>query len=168
MLKLATFAILCALAVLFAACAKEERECALVASATIFVNWLLCSMPWICNRASLAHLLKVAGLPLSHEQTWSAIDLASMVVICWVCRFQWWSAIMWATYMIMLTMHVVAWQMELNYDQYETVLDAALVCQLAVIYMLGSDGVADRLLACWRIHSVRAVGQSSVASHRKA
>jgi hypothetical protein len=167
MLKLATFAILCSLAVLFAACAKEERECALVASATILGNWFLCSMPWIYNPASFAHLAKLAGLQLSHEQTWAAIDLFSMIVICWHCRYQWWSAIMWATYMIMLTMHVVAWQTEMNYDQYETVLDAALVCQLAVIFMLGSDGVADRLLAYWRFHSVRTVGQSSVASHRE-
>lgn len=150
MVKLVTFGALCLLSVIAAACAREQRRCAVLAAMVILANWVLFVMPWVYNPASPAHLLKVAGYPSSHENMWALADLVSLCAIGWFCRDRLWAGILIGQYLGMLAMLAVAQVNGLQYVDYSMALDAALTVQLAVIFTLGGGGVSDRLSAGWR------------------
>jgi len=145
MLKLVTFGLLCAVALVVAAHAYEERRFAKLCAAVITANWLLFAMPWIYNPLSPAHILKVWGLPATHEDMWALADLLSLIVVVWAGRAVWWSPMIWTVYLATLSMHALAWLNGFQYVEYETVLDACLVVQIAVLFVVGGDGIADRL-----------------------
>lgn len=145
MLKLATFGLMCAVALVVAACSREDRRIATVAALVVLVNWLLFAMPWIDNDLSLAHLAKMIGMPAKHEDAWALMDLLSLVIVAWVGRSVWWSPMVWTVYLATLAMHAVAWANGLQYEEYATVLDACLVVQIAVLFVVGGDGCAAYL-----------------------
>lgn len=145
-----TFGLLCALAVAVSACVKVDRGSVLAAALVITANWLLFSMPWIYAPASLAFVLSGWGIDVSTEDTWSVIDLASLIAVGLTCRRFWWSPILWSAYLVTLSMHAVAWANGLEYLDYRRVLDAALILQLATLFVVGGGDCADRLLDCWR------------------
>lgn len=145
-----TFGLMCALAVLVSACVKVDRVPVLTAALVIATNWLLFSMPWIYAPASLAFVLSGWGIDVSTEDTWSVIDLASLIAVGLTCRRFWWSPILWSAYMVTLSMHAVAWANGLEYLDYRRVLDAALILQLATLFVVGGGDCADRVFDCWR------------------
>jgi hypothetical protein len=154
--KLITFGLLCAAALVVAAFAREDRRCIFVAALVVAVNWLLFSMPWIYNPASLAHLLVTAGMPVEHADMWAVTDLISLITVIVACRHLWWAPVLWAPYLVTLAMLAVAWCNSLEYVEYSAVLDAALVVQLATLFAVGGDGCADRMLDfCRSLRSVR-------------
>lgn len=150
MTSIFTFGLICALAVMVSACVKVDRGAVVTAALVIATNWLLFSMPWIYAPASLAFVLSDGGMPVSTEDTWSMIDLASLFVVGVVCRRLWWAPVLWSTYLVTLAMHAVAWTNGLEYVEYRGVLDAALVLQLATLFVVGGGDCADRLLTGWR------------------
>ena len=168
MLKLITFGLLCAAALVVAAYAREDRRCVMTVAGIVATNWVLFAMPWIYNPASPAHLMKVIGFPALHQDMWSIADLASIILLAVCARHLWWSHIIAAAYLITLGMLAVATHKQLDYDQYAMVMDAALVVQLAVIFMLGGGGFADRLLAHWSTYRVHLLGRGSVAHKEEA
>ena len=145
MLKLGTFGLLCAVALVVAAHAREQRRYAMLSAIVIAANWLLFAMPWVYHPLSPAHLLKVWGLPTSHEDMWALTDLLSLIIVAWAGRSVWWSPMLWSVYLATLAMHAVAWANGLQYVEYETVLDACLVVQIAVLFVVGGDECADRM-----------------------
>jgi len=153
MVKLVTFGALCTIAFLVAMCAKDDRACLTKAAGAILLGWLLFSMPWIYAPASYAFLI---GAPARQEDGWALFDLAGLIVVTLCCWRVWWGPLLWSPYLITLSMYAVAYANHLEYEDYETVLDASLSVQLAVIFLIGGPGCADRLLDCWR--SVRGVG----------
>jgi len=150
MCKLVTFGLLCVAALVVAAHSREDHAFAKVAGWTVLGNWALFVMPWVYNPLSIAHLLKIAGLPVVHEDAWALTDLASIFIIGYAGRYVWWSPIIWSLHMSMLAMLSVAWANSLEYIQYSAVLDACLIVQLAVLFLVGGEGCADRLSDCWR------------------
>lgn len=149
MCKLVTFGLLCVAALVVAAHSREDRAFAKVAGWTVLGNWALFVMPWVYNPLSIAHLLKVAGLPIGHEDAWALTDLASIFIIGYAGRHVWWSPIIWSLHMSMLAMLSVAWANSLEYIQYSAVLDACLIVQLAVLFLVGGEGCADHLSSLW-------------------
>lgn len=149
MIKLITFGVLCGAAIAAGLCTRQDRRCVTIAAATLTANWVLFAMPWVYNPASLAHLLKVAGFSARHEDMWALADVLSLFVIGWGCREHWWAGALIGPYIAMLAMHVVAYCAGMEYREYALLLDLAFAVQLAVIFMLGGDGVSDRLSACW-------------------
>lgn len=148
--KLVTFAVLCVLSIVVAACARHDRACAVEVAGIIAVNWLACSMPWIDVNLSYSAVVKALGGTGKQTDGMALFDLIAMVMVVLVgCRV-WWSAIIWSVFFVQLTMHAVAWANDLQYADYAPVLDAALVVQLAAIFMVGGPGCADRVLRCWR------------------
>jgi len=156
MIKLVTFGLLCAAAFIVAAYSREDRRCVMVAAGVVWINWLLFCMPWIYNPASPAHLMKLAGFDVQHSDMWAVADLLSLVTIILCCRRQWWSPVLWAPYLVTLAMLAVAWANNMEYVQYRAVLDAALVAQLATLFVVGGGGCADRVFDCCR--SLRRLG----------
>ena len=140
----------------------------LSAAAIIAGNWLLFVMPWVYNPASLAHLLKVAGMPARHEDMWALVDLASITLLAWSCRHLWWSVIIAGAYLGALALHVVAANAGLDYEQYETFLDAALVLQLAVIFVVGGRGLADLVFHWSRVRGLHLLGRTPVEQREEA
>jgi len=65
-------------------------------------------------------------------------------------------------------MHALAWLNGFQYVEYETVLDACLVVQIAVLFVVGGDGCADRLFGLRDSlrHMVRAACFSGKAETR--
>lgn len=145
-----TFGLICVLAVAVSACVKVDRAPVLTAALVIATNWLLFSMPWIYAPASLAFMLSGWGIDVSTEDTWSVIDLISLMIVGGVCRRFWWSPILWSAYLVTLSMHAVAWANGLEYLDYRRVLDAALILQLATLFVVGGGDCADRVFDCWR------------------
>ena len=145
-----TFGLMCTLAVAVSACVKVDRAPVLTAALVITANWLLFSMPWIYAPASLGFVLSGWGVDVSTEDTWSVIDLASLIAVGLTCRRFWWSPILWSAYMVTLSMHAVAWANGLEYLDYRRVLDAALILQLATLFVVGGGDCADRMFDCWR------------------
>lgn len=164
MLKLVTFGLLCAAALVAAAHAREDRRCVLIAAGIIAGNWLLFAMPWIYNPLSLAHMLKVVGFPARHEDIWALVDVLSLALLAHYCRHLWWSATIAAAYLGTLVTLWVGGEIGLDYDQYEHILDAALVMQLAVVLTLGGGGIADLLSDCGRRARLFLLGRPPVAS----
>lgn len=151
-MKLATFAVLLVLAIVVASCSRYDRPCLVKVAYILAANWLAFSMPWIYAPASYAFLL---GAPARQEDGWALFDLLSMVGVITVCWRVWWAPVIWSIYLIMLTMHVVAWANGLEYVEYAAVLDTGVAVQLAVVFMVGGPGCADRLLASWsRVRSL--------------
>jgi len=145
-----TFGLMCALAVAVSACVKVDRNAVLTAALVISANWLLFAMAWIHPEASPAFVMTDLGVYMTHEDTWSVMDLLSLMVVGIVCRRFWWSPILWSAYLVTLSMHAVAWANGLEYLDYRRVLDAALILQLATLFVVGGGDCADRLLVGWR------------------
>jgi len=162
MCKLVTFGLLCVAALVAAAHSREDRAFAKVAGWTMLGNWMLFVMPWVYNPLSLAHLVNMAGLPVSHEDMWALTDLTSIFIVGYAGRHVWWAPIIWSLHMSMLAMLSVAWANSLEYIQYSAVLDVCLIVQLAVLFLVGGEGCADRLSDCWR--SVRGMGRTTSTS----
>lgn len=166
MCKVAFFGVACVLAMWVASCAREERDCILFTAGALAVNWLLFASFWIYAPLSPAFLLYDVGIQVKHEDMWAITDLASLVAVGWRCRNVWWSPILWSVYLVTLTMHVIAWANDLMYLDYDEVLDAALIIQLAVIFMLGGGGCADRLLGAWSNVRIRLLDVASKGGTR--
>jgi hypothetical protein len=152
MFTLITFGVMCVAALVVATFAREQRGFAVFAGSVILLNWALFVTPWVCNELSLAHLLKLVGAPATHEDMWALTDLLSMTALVVVGRNIWWSAILWSVYFAMLAMHAVAYINDLQYVEYKGVLNAGLIVQLAVLFVVGGDGCADYLSRCWRVY----------------
>lgn len=150
MSKLVTFGLLCVAALVVASCSREDRRCIVTAASVILANWALFVLPWVYNPLSPAHLLKVIGLPATHEDMWALADLASLLTIAIQGRDTWWAPMIWSAYLATLTMHAVAWATALQYVDYSAVLDASLIVQLAVIFLMGGSGCADLVSRCRR------------------
>ncbi|MEH3121159.1 MAG: hypothetical protein PGN16_04130 [Sphingomonas phyllosphaerae] len=155
-MKEATFGLVCLLSIAVASCARHDRACAVKVACILSVNWLLFNMPWFYPPASYAYLV---GYPARQEDGWALFDLVSLMFAVWACLRVWWAPVIWATYLNMLAMHAVAYTFSLQYVDYAAVLDAGLAVQLAVIFMVGGPGCADRLSACW--DRIRFVGRAS-------
>lgn len=113
------------------------------------VNWLLFSMPWIHAPLAPAFLAYEYGFTFSNKDMWAVADVIALIAVMTKCRHAWWSPLLWVPYLITLTMHAIAWCNGLEYIEYRAVLDASLVMQLAVIFMLGGGGCADRVFGVW-------------------
>jgi hypothetical protein len=159
MCKIAFFFVMCVAAICVAYCAKEERDCVTFTAWALAANWVLFVTPWIYAPVSPAFLAYDLGFPARTEDAWAAMDLICLVAVGWKTRDLWWSPYLWGAYLIVLAMHAVARFNGLIYEDYEAVLDAALVIQLAVIFSLGGGGCADRLSSSW--HNVCDMGGAS-------
>lgn len=159
MVKLATFGILCALSIAVAACARRDRSCATKVAGIIAANWLACSMPWIDRDLSYSAIVHAWGLPGKQTDGFALFDLLAMAAAIQVCWRVWWAPVIWSVYLIDLTMHALAWSAGLQHVDYASVLDAGLAVQLAVIFMVGGPGCADRLSDCWV--RVRSMGRAA-------
>lgn len=158
MTKLATFGILCLLAIVVVSYARHDRLCAVKVAGILAANWLLFSMPWIYAPASFEFVMHALGLPGRQEDGWAMLDLASLVMVTVVGWRVWWSPIIWSIYLVQLTMHAVAWANGLEYVDYAAVLDGGLAVQLAVLFMIGGPGFAVHLSSLW--HRLRGVGMA--------
>lgn len=150
MWSIVTFGMLCAACIAVSSCVKVNRNAVVIAAMVITTNWFLFSMPWIYAPASLAFIVSGWGMYMTHEETWSAVDLFSLVAVGVACRHLWWSPILWSTYLVTLSMHAVAWANGLEYLEYRRVLDAAIILQLATLFVVGGGDCADRVFDCWR------------------
>lgn len=150
MWSIVTFGLICAAAVAVSSCVKVDRACVVTAALVVTANWLLFSMPWIYAPASLAFIATDMGVKVTTEETWSVIDLLSLVAVGITCRRVWWSPILWSAYLVTLAMHAIAATNGLEYLDYRRVLDAALIIQLATLFVVGGGDCADRLLDRWR------------------
>lgn len=150
MVKLATFGILCLLALLVSLCTKGEGRTLRVAASVLAVNWLLFAMPWIYAPLAPSFIVSSAGVRVSNLDMWALADLISLMVIGWHGRFIWWSPMLWSIYLVTLCMYSIAWALELQYVEYKYVLDGALIVQIAIILAMGGGGCADYLLDRWR------------------
>lgn len=91
-----------------------------------------------------------------------------MIIVILVCRYTWWAPVLWSPYLVTLSMHAVAWANDLEYVAYKDVLDAALLVQLATLFVVGGGGCADRLSHFWCRYSFRSMGRSSMAKCMEA
>jgi len=168
MWSIVTFGLLCAACIAVSSCVKVDRKCVMTAAVVISINWLLFSLPWIYAPASLAFIVSGWGVYVTHEDTWSFIDLCSLIVIGFACRHLWWSPILWSVYLVTLAMHAVARCNGLEYLDYRRVLDAALIIQLATIFVVGGGDVANRLSNWWGGIRLRHLGWTPVARRSEA
>ncbi len=145
--EVAISAVACVTAIAVAYHAREDRDLTIMVALIIAVNWLLFAMPWIYAPASIAFIAYDFGLPARQEDGWATVDMISLMIVAWRARDAWWSPLIWSIYLVMLAMHAIAWANGLQYVEYKYVLNAALIIQLAVIFMLGGGGCADRLLS---------------------
>lgn len=148
--KLATFGILCLLSIAVAACARNERDCAVKVASVLTLNWLACNMPWINVDWSYSAVVHAWGLPGKQTDGFALFDFVAMVTVAYIGWDVWWSAIIWSVSFIQLTMHAVAWANGLQYADYAPVLDAALAVQIAAIFVVGGPGCADLVFRCGR------------------
>lgn len=153
--KLVTFGILCLLSIAVAGCARHDRACAVKVASIIAANWLACSMPWIDRDLSYSAIMHAWGLPAKQTDGFALFDMLALMGATRVCWRAWWAPVIWSIYLIGLTMHALAWSAGLQYVDYAAVLDAGLAVQLAVIFMVGGPGCADRVSDCWvRVRAV--------------
>lgn len=151
MSKLVIFGVLCVASILIGAFARQDSRTLAVSGGVIAGNWLLFSMPWIYAPASFAFVVNAAGVSCSQLDGWAIIELCALITLVGVCWRVWWGPMLWAPSLINLTMYAVAYANHLEYVEYQNVLDASLSVQLAVIFVLGGPGCADRVLRCWRV-----------------
>lgn len=71
-------------------------------------------------------------------------------------------------YLVTLAMHAVARCNGLEYLDYRRVLDAALIIQLATIFVVGGGDVANRLSNWWGGIRLRHLGWTPVARRSEA
>lgn len=128
----------------------EERGCAVTAAWVLAGNWLLFASAWIYAPLSPAFLLYGVGIKVKQEDMWALVDLLSLIVVAHRSRYLWWGPLLWSTYLVTLSMHAIAWGAGLEYLEYRSVLDGALLLQIAIILTLGGRGIADRVSAAWR------------------
>lgn len=171
-MTLAFFACAVVAALVAAHFAREERTAVVRIGWVVAVNWLLFASYWIYAPASPAYIIYNAGMaygveiPVTLADTWAAVDLISFVLVVFIGRNLWWSAMFWSIYLCMLTMHAVAYINDLQYLEYRNVLDAGLIIQLALLFVLGGDGLADYLSRCR--DRIRLLGGSTCASSSTA
>jgi len=174
-IRLAFFGAACVAAIIVASFAREGRQCLLVASAVVAINWLLFASYWIYQPASPAFVVwGIADrlgfdLPVKHEDMWALADLASLMVTAWWCRPYWWSPLLWSMYLACLCVHAVAWVNGLEYLDYRYALDGALVVQLAVLFLIGGDGCADSVSdLCRRVRDVVRTASGNLQSFSRS
>lgn len=153
-MKLVTFGALCVLALLVAIGSRVDRRCLATSASVILGNWLLFSMPWIYAPASFAFVAKAAGFHVHQIDGWAIIELCSLICIIGCCWRVWWGPLLWIPTLVNLVMYAVAYANDLEYIQYQSVLDASLSVQLAVVFLIGGPSCADRVSRCWRVHRV--------------
>jgi len=163
-----TFGLLCALAVAVSACVKVDRNAVLTAAMVISLNWLLFAMAWIHPEASPAFVMTDLGVYMTHEDTWSVMDLVSLMIVGVVCRRFWWSPILWSAYLVDLAMLAVAWANGLKYLDYRRVLDAALILQLATLFVVGGGDARSRLSDWWGRIRLRHLGWAPMVHRSEA
>lgn len=163
MTKLVTFGALCVAAVLVGALSTNDRRCLFTAALVILGDWLLFSMWWIYAPASLPYVAEGVGLYIRHIDAWAMIDTCALVCLIGCCWRVWWGPLLWAPTLVNLVMYAVAYANDLEYIAYQSVLDASLSVQLAVVFLIGGPGCADRVSRRWRVY--RMVRD---ASHRVA
>ncbi len=154
MTKLVTFGILCIAAVLVGALSANDRRCLFTAALVILGDWLLFSMWWIYAPASLPYVAQGVGLYIRHIDAWAMIDLSAMICLIGCCWRVWWGPLLWLPLLVNLVMYAVAYSFDLEYANYQNVLDASLSVQLATVFLVGGPGCADRLSRCRWFHRV--------------
>lgn len=147
---IALFGGLITLAIFVAHFAGRSKERVIFCACIIALNWIQFAMPWIYAPASPAFLLPLIGVYADHESIWAVCDLLSLLAIGWVCRAEHWSPLVWGPYLSMLAMIAAAWVTGMEYVEYDHILNAALLVQLAAIFAIGGGGCADYLSARWR------------------
>lgn len=148
MIKIALFGVFCVIALFVAYHSHRERDCLFFTAVVVAVNWLLFVMPWLHPAWSVAFIAYDMGFDVSTEDGWAAVDFISIFLIIKRCRDVWWSPLLWIPSLVTLTMLSVAYLNGLEYKEYETVLDAALVIQIAAILIVGGRGGIDYLHDC--------------------
>lgn len=163
MWSIVTFGLFCAASVAVSTCVRVDRGPVLIAALVIAANWLSFAMPWIYAPVSFPFVLADYGIHVRTEDTWAIVDLLSLVAVGLVCRRLWWAPILWSAYLVTLAMHAVAWANNLQYLDYRRVLDAALILQLATLFVIGGGDAANRLSDGWRWF--RSLGMASRPSN---
>lgn len=163
MIHLVSFGVACGLAIAVAWLSQADRRCLATSASVIGGNWLLFSMPWIYAPASFAFVAHGFGIKASQLTGWSIIELCTLICLIGCCWRVWWGPLLWAPTLVNLVMYAVAYANDLEYIAYQSVLDASLSVQLAVVFLIGGPGCADRVSRRWRVY--RMVRD---ASHRVA
>ncbi|MBB4616897.1 hypothetical protein [Sphingomonas abaci] len=142
---------LCVAALGFAAHARvDQRRPAVTLAAMVLGNWLLCEWTYHAPAVVQRHAVEI----------WMMIDtLLGMAAIVFVNRF-WFGWTIWALATTQVCFHLV--HPLLSTSTYLFWLDKLLLAQLACFFMVGQNGVRDRLFAGFDLRRlVRAASEAA-------
>jgi hypothetical protein len=136
---------LCLCAVFFAAHARDNRSGAIGLACVMTAGWALYVSAWTPANPG-------AALGIANKDLWAISDAlfgAAAIGLAWAV---WWG---WAFWMAALTAtgaHLAYKFWGHDFEAYSTLLDNLLRAQIALFFMIGGRGVADRVLrGCRRL-----------------
>lgn len=155
---------LCLCAIFFAAHVRENRSGAMALACLMTAGWVLYVSAW--SPANPGAALKALGVPIVNKDLWAMSDAlfgAAAIGLAW---FTWWG---WAFWMAALTAtgaHLAYKFGADDFEAYSTLLDNILRAQIALFFLIGGRGVADRLLSLRVLRRLR--GSAAPAFHKEA
>lgn len=142
----AFYLVLCVAAIGFAAHSpRYDRIGAVMASAMLLANWLICAATYaVYSPQSVARDI---GIPMTGIDVWACADATLGGVVLTLSRARWWGWVLWAIAMAQLALH--GFNMHMSDAVYLGALDKLLIAQVAIFIFLGSNGVVQRI-SSWR------------------
>lgn len=142
----AFYLVLCVAAIGFAAHSpRYDRIGAVVASAMLLANWLICAATYaVYSPQSVARDI---GIPMTGIDVWACADATLGGVVLTLSRARWWGWVLWAIAMAQLALH--GFNTHMIDAVYLGALDKLLIAQVAIFIFLGSNGVVQRISG-WR------------------
>lgn len=134
---------MCAVAIVFAAHAPDHRSAAVTLAALMTLGWAFYVSAW--TDASPAMALAALGLPVTNKDMWSVMDALFGFAAIALAFMTWWGWALWATALTATAMHLSYRYGAGDFDAYSHVLDKILLAQMAIFYVIGGRGVADRI-----------------------
>ena len=142
----AFYLVLCVAAIGFATHSpRYDRIGAVVASAMLLANWLICAATYaVYSPQSVARDI---GIPMTGIGVWACADATLGGIVMTLSRARWWGWALWAIAMAQVTLH--GFNMHMSDAVYLGALDKLLIAQVAIFIFLGSNGVVQRI-GSWR------------------
>lgn len=134
---------LCVAAIGFAAAVKRGRTEALVLAGLLLANFIFCNLAYTPYAPKLG--LAAIGIKATSKELWMLADTLLAASCVLVAFKRWWGWALWAAGAVQILIHLL-YSFELfSPDAYSDLLQAVLLAQLAVFFMIGGPGVVDLL-----------------------
>ncbi len=135
---------LCLCAVFFAAHARVNRGGAISLAVIMTIGWAFYVSAW--TPANPGAALKAAGVGITNKDLWAINDAlfgAAAIGLAWSV---WWGWAFWMAALTATAAHLAYKFGGQDFETYSTLLDNILRAQIALFFLIGGRGVADRLL----------------------